>query len=85
MFNSTYQRFHSGSYLYIGAQAVDNVTLQLNRVANIVEGDLMVSNGIVHVIDRVLDSSAVIFEGDLPKLRQSFIAGSCSNEQLLYC
>ncbi|KAJ5933622.1 hypothetical protein N7454_005951 [Penicillium verhagenii] len=41
--------------------------------------------GIVHIIDRILDPSAQIFESDLPKISQTFIAGSCSNPKLSYC
>ncbi|KAK0468496.1 FAS1 domain-containing protein [Desarmillaria tabescens] len=52
-FNETYGRFQTGSYLLVGAQAIDN-TVVLNRVAHIVEGDINVDSGIVHIIDRVL-------------------------------
>ncbi|KAK7711100.1 hypothetical protein SLS57_008190 [Botryosphaeria dothidea] len=41
--------------------------------------------GVVHIIDRILDPSAQIFEKDLPKVDQKFIAGSCSNPELPYC
>ncbi|GAT27630.1 hypothetical protein RIB2604_02113240 [Aspergillus luchuensis] len=41
--------------------------------------------GVVHIIDRILDPSAQIFESDLPRMSQTFIAGSCSNPQLSYC
>lgn len=41
--------------------------------------------GIVHIIDRILDPSAQIFESDLPKIPQTFIAGSCSDPDLPYC
>lgn len=41
--------------------------------------------GIIHIIDHVLDPSAQIFNVDLPKVSQSFIAGSCSNPDLPYC
>ena len=43
------------------------------------------TQGIVHVIDRILDPSAQIFESDVAKTSQSFIAGSCSNPLLPYC
>ncbi|KAK7433634.1 hypothetical protein Landi51_13844 [Colletotrichum acutatum] len=41
--------------------------------------------GIVHIIDRVLDPSAQLFEADKPKAGQKFIAGSCSDTSLPYC
>jgi hypothetical protein len=41
--------------------------------------------GVVHIIDRILDASAQIFEADLPKISQTFIPGSCSNMALSYC
>lgn len=46
---------------------------------------LTVLEGIVHVIDHILDPASQVFERDLPKLTQSFIAGSCSNTALAYC
>ncbi|KAJ5812479.1 hypothetical protein N7474_008780 [Penicillium riverlandense] len=41
-FSSTYQRFQTATYLYVGAQIVDG-DLTLNQVAKVVEGDFHVS------------------------------------------
>ncbi|ETS86072.1 hypothetical protein PFICI_04097 [Pestalotiopsis fici W106-1] len=83
-FNSTALRFQTGSFLYIGAQ-VDGDQLRLNNASTVTEADIPVTNGLVHIIDHFLDPSAQIFEADLPRASQSFIAGSCSNTALPYC
>ncbi|KAL1629889.1 hypothetical protein SLS56_005158 [Neofusicoccum ribis] len=83
-FNATLSRVQTGSYLYIGTQLIED-TLTLNGVAKVVEADIAVTNGVMHIIDRILDPSAQIFEKDLPKVGQKFIAGSCSNPDLPYC
>ncbi|KAK0461994.1 FAS1 domain-containing protein [Desarmillaria tabescens] len=84
-FNETYGRFQTGSYLLVGAQAIDN-TVVLNRVAHIVEGDINVDSGIVHIIDRVLSPSYQEWEPENARLiSQTFIPGSCSNPALPYC
>ncbi|RFU26837.1 hypothetical protein B7463_g9498, partial [Scytalidium lignicola] len=83
-FNETYQRFQTATFLFVGAQVI-NGNLTLNQVATVVDGDLEVTNGVVHIVDRILDPSAQIYENDLPKISQSFIPGSCSNPSLPYC
>ncbi|KAL3463719.1 FAS1 domain-containing protein [Aspergillus heterothallicus] len=83
-FNETYQRFQTGTYLFVGAQKQDS-DLILNQVARVVESDIPVTNGVVHIIDRILEPSAQIHEADQPWLKQTFIAGSCSNPALPYC
>ncbi|KAL7660025.1 hypothetical protein ACMYSQ_002914 [Aspergillus niger] len=83
-FNETLQRFQTATYLFVGSQVQDGAIV-LNQVANVVESDIPVTSGVVHIIDRILDPSAQIFEPDLPRLSQTFIAGSCSNPELSYC
>ncbi|KAL4883038.1 FAS1 domain-containing protein [Aspergillus karnatakaensis] len=83
-FNETYQRIQTGTYLFIGAQK-QNDELVLNQVARVVEGDIPVTGGVVHIVDRILEPAAQIHEADLPWLKQTFIAGSCSNPLLPYC
>ncbi|KAH8680797.1 FAS1 domain-containing protein [Xylariales sp. PMI_506] len=83
-FNATYSRFQTGSFLYVGAR-VDGDELKLNDASIVTEANIVVTNGLIHIIDRFLDPSAQIFESDLPKVSQSFIAGSCSNTALPYC
>ncbi|CAG9952166.1 unnamed protein product [Clonostachys rosea f. rosea IK726] len=77
-------RIQSGSYLFIGAQLVDG-GLVLNNAATVVDKDRHVTNGIVHVIDRILAGDSMIYEGDIKKTTQGFIPGSCSNLNLSYC
>ncbi|KAF4779242.1 hypothetical protein HER10_EVM0002163 [Colletotrichum scovillei] len=84
VFNETATRIQTGSYLYVGTQVKDG-QVWLNDVAAVTEGDLRVTNGVVHIIDRVLDPSAQLFEADKPKVGQKFIAGSCSDTSLPYC
>ncbi|KAL3471645.1 hypothetical protein BJX99DRAFT_250269 [Aspergillus californicus] len=83
-FNETYQRFQTATFLFVGSQTVDGIPV-LNQVATAVESDILVTSGVVHIIDRILDPSAQIFESDLPRISQKFIAGSCSNPDLPYC
>ncbi|KAF7114431.1 hypothetical protein CNMCM5793_008735 [Aspergillus hiratsukae] len=83
-FNETYQQFQTATYLYVGAE-VQNGNLLLNKVATVVEKDIAITQGVVHIIDHILDPSAQIFEGDLPRISQAFIPGSCSNPKLPYC
>ncbi|KAK5171484.1 uncharacterized protein LTR77_004629 [Saxophila tyrrhenica] len=83
-FNSTATRVQASTYGYIGAQVVSG-DLVLNSVSTVTEADLPVTNGIVHIIDRVLDPSAQIFNEDLPEQDQEFIAGSCTDPDLPYC
>ncbi|KAL5335806.1 hypothetical protein BJX70DRAFT_390422 [Aspergillus crustosus] len=83
-FNETYQRIQTGTYLFIGAE-LQNDELLLNKVARVVEGDIPVTRGVVHIIDRILEPAAQIHEEDLPWLKQAFIAWSCSNPLLPYC
>ncbi|KAL7794845.1 FAS1 domain-containing protein [Trichoderma afarasin] len=83
-FNSTYTRFQTGTFLFVGAQIV-NGNLTLNKVSRVTEADIPVTKGIVHVIDHLLDPSAQILEVDLGKTSQGFIPGSCSNPALPYC
>ncbi|KAF2497657.1 FAS1 domain-containing protein [Lophium mytilinum] len=89
-FNSTLTRIQTGSYLYISTQSVSG-TLTLNNIAKVVEGNIPVTRsanlkqGIVHVIDRILDPSAQVYELDQPQIGQEFIAGSCLNLDLPYC
>ncbi|OJJ75292.1 hypothetical protein ASPBRDRAFT_669299 [Aspergillus brasiliensis CBS 101740] len=84
IFNQTMQQFQTATYLFVGSQVQDG-TIVLNQVAKVVESDIPVTSGVVHIIDRVLDPSAQIFEPDRPRVSQTFIAGSCSNRQLAYC
>ncbi|GKT62326.1 hypothetical protein ColTof4_02050 [Colletotrichum tofieldiae] len=84
VFNGTATRIQTGSYLYVGTQVKDG-RLWLNDVAAVTEGDLRVTKGVVHIIDRILDPSAQLFEADRPKAGQKFIAGSCSDTSLPYC
>ncbi|KAI2619459.1 FAS1 domain-containing protein [Hypomontagnella submonticulosa] len=83
-FSTNFTRFQTGTFLYVGAQVIDG-GLVLNRAANVVEANIPVTNGLVHIIDRILDPSTMIFEADIEKMQQSFIAGSCSNPDLPYC
>ncbi|GFF50759.1 uncharacterized protein sll1483 [Aspergillus lentulus] len=83
-FNGTYQQFQTATFLYVGAE-VQKGNLLLNKVATVVEKDIAVTQGVVHIIDRILDPSAQIFEGDLSRISQAFIPGSCSNPNLPYC
>ncbi|KAF4155075.1 hypothetical protein CNMCM6936_002004 [Aspergillus lentulus] len=83
-FNGTYQQFQTATFLYVGAE-VQNGNLLLNKVATVVEKDIAITQGVVHIIDRILDPSAQIFEGDLSRISQAFIPGSCSNPNLPYC
>ncbi|KAH2177297.1 hypothetical protein KXV74_005115 [Aspergillus fumigatus] len=83
-FNETYQQFQTATYLYVGAE-VQNGELVLNKVARVVEKDISITQGIVHIIDHILDPSAQIFESDLLRISQAFIPGSCSNPSLPYC
>lgn len=83
-FNGTATRLQTGSYLYVQTQTVDG-TLTLNQVAKVVDGDHAVTNGVVHIVDRILDPSAMILEADIATQKQGFIAGSCSNMDLPYC
>ncbi|EXF76554.1 hypothetical protein CFIO01_12659 [Colletotrichum fioriniae PJ7] len=84
VFNETATRIQTGSYLYVGTQ-VKNGQVWLNDATAVTEGDLRVTKGIVHIIDRVLDPSAQLFEADKTKASQKFIAGSCSDTSLPYC
>ncbi|KAK1655930.1 FAS1 domain-containing protein [Colletotrichum phormii] len=84
VFNETATRLQTGSYLYVGTRVKDE-QVWLNDVAAVTEGDLKVSKGIVHIIDHILDPSAQLFEADMPKAGQKFIAGSCSDTSLPYC
>ncbi|KAB5575335.1 FAS1 domain-containing protein [Coniochaeta sp. 2T2.1] len=83
-FSTNHTRIQTGTFLYVGTQIVDGV-LMLNDVSRVTESNIEVTNGLVHIIDRVLDPSAQIFEPDLPKAEQKFIPGSCSNPNLPYC
>ncbi|KAL4938377.1 hypothetical protein BDV06DRAFT_201030 [Aspergillus oleicola] len=83
-FNETNVRFQTGTYLFIGAQKSGD-EIVLNSVAKVVESDISVATGIVHIVDRILEPVAQIHEEDLPWLSQTFIAGSCSNPKLPYC
>ncbi|KAG7120536.1 Periostin like protein [Verticillium longisporum] len=85
IFNTTKTRLQTGTYLFIGTQVVDG-TLTLNGVSKVTESDLAVERkGVVHIIDRILDPSAQVYEGDIARAPQRFIAGSCSNPALPYC
>ncbi|KAF0329801.1 beta-ig-h3 fasciclin [Colletotrichum asianum] len=55
------------------------------RISTVTEGDLRVTKGTIHIIDRILDPSAQLFEVDRPKAGQKFIPGSCSDTSLPYC
>ncbi|WYZ39150.1 hypothetical protein EsH8_III_001064 [Colletotrichum jinshuiense] len=84
VFNETPTRIQTGSYLYVATQVKDG-KLWLNDVATVTEGNLRVTKGVVHIIDRILDPSAQLFEPDRLKAGQKFIAGSCSDTSLPYC
>ncbi|KAH8881394.1 FAS1 domain-containing protein [Thozetella sp. PMI_491] len=83
-FNETYTRIQTGTFLFVGTQIV-NGKLTLNKVSTVTEGDIQITNGVVHIIDHLLDPSAQIFEADVAKTSQGFIPGSCSNPALPYC
>jgi uncharacterized surface protein with fasciclin (FAS1) repeats len=58
-----------GQYLITGAQNIDGITkIVVNRQANIIQSDILVGNGIIHVIDNVLQpakfSVAQLVEND---------------------
>lgn len=42
-FNTTYTRFQTGTFLFVGAQTVDG-TLVLNKVATATEADIPATN-----------------------------------------
>ncbi|KAJ5708164.1 FAS1 domain-containing protein [Penicillium malachiteum] len=83
-FSTNPSRIQTSTYLYVGTQ-IANGTLLLNNIASVTEGNIEVTNGLVHVIDHILDPAAQIFQVDLPKASQSFIAGSCADPSLPYC
>ncbi|OBT58043.1 hypothetical protein VE04_01408 [Pseudogymnoascus sp. 24MN13] len=83
-FNTSSTRIQTGSFLYVGTQIVGGQLL-LNDVSVVTDANLPVTNGIVHVIDHILDPSAQLFMTDVTKTNQAFIAGSCSNPLLPYC
>lgn len=62
---------------------ITNVTLTSTLAAY--SQSLTEAQGVVHIIDHVLDPSAQVFNVDLPRQEQVFIAGSCSNPDLAYC
>ncbi|KAF2022032.1 hypothetical protein BU24DRAFT_488335 [Aaosphaeria arxii CBS 175.79] len=66
-FNETLSRLQTATFLYVSAQQHDGI-VTLNKVAKVTESDILVgANGIVHIIDHVLDPSAQIFAPELPK------------------
>lgn len=100
-FNATPLRFQTGSFLYVGAQIengqlrlnnattvteasiqVTNVSPKYKRIGSRTDKPLQ---GIIHIVDHFLDPSAQVFESDIPRASQAFIAGSCSNIALPYC
>ncbi|OBT41686.1 hypothetical protein VE00_07800 [Pseudogymnoascus sp. WSF 3629] len=83
-FNTSSTRIQTGSFLYVGTQIVGG-QLVLNNASVVTDANLPVTNGIVHVIDHILDPSAQLFMTDVTKTSQAFIAGSCSNPLLPYC
>ncbi|PYH46400.1 uncharacterized protein BP01DRAFT_390682 [Aspergillus saccharolyticus JOP 1030-1] len=83
-FNETLQQFQTAMYLYVGSQVVDG-TVVLKQVAKVVESDLPVTSGVLHIVDHLLDPSAQIFMADTPRVSQTFIAGSCSHPSFSYC
>ncbi|KAI9150890.1 FAS1 domain-containing protein [Paramyrothecium foliicola] len=83
-FNTTFTRIQTSTYLFVGTQIV-NGGLVLNKASKVQEADIPVTRGIVHVVDRILDPAFMIFEDDVPWIKQGFIAGSCSNPNLPYC
>ncbi|OBT60913.1 hypothetical protein VE03_10805 [Pseudogymnoascus sp. 23342-1-I1] len=83
-FNTSSTRIQTGSFLYVGTKIVGD-QLVLNNVAAVTDANIPVTNGIVHVIDHILDPSAQLFMTDVAKTSQAFIAGSCSNPLLTYC
>lgn len=42
-FNTTYTRFQTGTFLFVGAQVVDG-TLLLNKVSTVTEADIPATN-----------------------------------------
>ncbi|KAJ4991052.1 hypothetical protein SVAN01_03402 [Stagonosporopsis vannaccii] len=84
-FNETLSRLQTATYMYLSTQQIDGL-VTINKVARITEADIPIgNNGVMHIIDRILDPSAQLFEAELPKVSQGFIPGSCSNPQLPYC
>ncbi|KAH6971170.1 FAS1 domain-containing protein [Ilyonectria sp. MPI-CAGE-AT-0026] len=83
-FSTNSTRIQTGTFLYIGTQVVDGV-LVLNNASSVTEADLTTTNGVVHIIDHILDPSAQIFQPDVTKTSQKFIPGSCANPALPYC
>ncbi|SCV60939.1 uncharacterized protein FFFS_15508 [Fusarium fujikuroi] len=83
-FTTQKTRIQLGSYLYASAQIKDG-DLVLNNVATIVEPDIPVTSGIVHISDRILAPDAMVYEADIGTTKQGFIPGSCSNPNLPYC
>ncbi|KAF3356921.1 hypothetical protein VDGD_04758 [Verticillium dahliae] len=60
----------------------------INQIVGLLEQVLLIDpneKGVVHIIDRILDPSAQVYEGDIARAPQRFIAGSCSNPALPYC
>ncbi|QKD56645.2 FAS1 domain-containing protein [Fusarium oxysporum Fo47] len=83
-FTAEKTRFQLGSYLYASAE-IKGGDLVLNNVATIVEANIPVTNGLVHISDRILAGDAMIYEADIGTTKQGFIPGSCSNPNLPYC
>ncbi|KFZ23693.1 hypothetical protein V502_01821 [Pseudogymnoascus sp. VKM F-4520 (FW-2644)] len=83
-FNTSSTRIQAGNFLYIGTQIVGD-QLVLNNVSTVTDANHPVTNGVVHIIDHILDPSAQLFMEDVTKTKQAFIAGSCSNPLLPYC
>jgi hypothetical protein len=100
-FTTSYTRIQTGSFLFVGTQVVNGQLMLNNvstvttgdiPVTSVSKGRpskylhvTYTHQGLVHVIDHILDPSAQIFEPDVAKTSQGFIAGSCSNPLLPYC
>ncbi|CAI7564062.1 unnamed protein product [Penicillium pancosmium] len=95
-FNTHLSRLQTASYLYINTFVHGSGEIKINNVATATGPDNLVTStpsenisrslkGVIHIIDRILDPSAQVFESDLPKVSQTFIAGSCSNPNIAYC
>ncbi|RPB00523.1 hypothetical protein L873DRAFT_1788910 [Choiromyces venosus 120613-1] len=71
-----FSRIHSGIFLFMGVKKVDGVCV-INRRVKVVEGNIPVTGGLLHIVDGVLDPAGMFFDDEYvaPKIKQGYMAG----------
>lgn len=77
LFTDELRKLMMGNFLYLGTQMRNDGEGLLNRRVKIVEGNIPITGGYIHIIDGILDPTGLFFDNEyaVPSIKQTTISG----------